>query len=79
MWIARDKDGLLCVYDYKPSKGREVWLESTRGLGAWTLPKEWFPEIKWEDEEPWEFVLKQNKRRIEYVFQKKMNQQESIL
>lgn len=61
MWIARDKDGLLCIYRHKPSKGKEVWRESSQDKGLddiCIIPEDYFPEVKWEDEEPRELILK---------------------
>lgn len=57
MWIARDRDGKLFLYLTKPYK--------IKNKGFWAgdfpyiiLSKEWFPEVKWEDEEPRELILK---------------------
>ena len=52
MWIARDKNGELIIYKKKPLKDEIV--EQWRTSGGWLrfLPKEKFPEVKWEDEEP---------------------------
>lgn len=61
MWIARDKDGLLCIYRHKPSKGMEVWIENPEDKrldDMYIIPEDYFPEVKWEDEEPRELVLK---------------------
>ena len=55
MWIARDKDGLLHVYEKKPIKTIYAWYAP---CGSTSLPSYLFPEIKWEDEEPRELVLK---------------------
>ena len=41
MYIARDKDGTLCVFFNKPIK----------------IDSSLFPEVKWEDEEPTEVEL----------------------
>ena len=60
-WIARDKDGILCIYRHKPSKDKEVWVESPQDKGLddmHVIPKDYFPEVKWEDEEPRELILK---------------------
>ena len=58
MWVVGDEDGFLFAYRRKPYK-------SVNHLGTWncssecvTLPEEWFPEVKWEDEEPRELILK---------------------
>ena len=56
MWIARDKDGELYLFSEKPSKREEFWLMN-RGTVI-QLPSELFPEVKWEDEEPRELILK---------------------
>ena len=55
MWIARDKDGLLHLFEKKPVKTIYGWYS----LG-WIvpLPSYSFTEIKWEDEEPKELILK---------------------
>lgn len=51
MYVARDKDGSVFVYNAKPEKGDEIW----RGAG-WmqitdhVLPKSVNP--KWDDPEP---------------------------
>ena len=51
IWLARDKDGGLIMYENKPFKDKraEQW---TLG-GQWVfLPDDWFPEVQWSDEEP---------------------------
>lgn len=51
MWLARDKNGELAMYENKPLKDERAkqWL-----LGGWWgfLPENWFPEVKWSDDEP---------------------------
>ena len=51
MWLARDKDGKLAMYENKPFKGDR---EGQWSLGGeWDfLPENWFPEVKWSDDEP---------------------------
>ena len=58
MWIARDKDGELYLFSEKPSKREEFWLMSTRTTIVIQLPSYLFPEVRWEDEEPRELILK---------------------
>ena len=61
MWIARDKNGLLLIYRHKPSKGTAVWVENPQDTGFYDvryIPEDCFPEVKWEDEEPRELILK---------------------
>ena len=56
MWVARDKDGELAMYENKPFKDEraEQW-----SLGGWWdfLPENWFPEVQWSDEEPTKIKL----------------------
>lgn len=58
-WIARDENGQLYVYTYKPKKTNEVWtiyhlnnlsLEDSNCLSPF---KYMFTFIQWEDEEPY--------------------------
>lgn len=55
MWIARDKDGLIHLYEKKPIKTVYGWHSN-----GWIIsgPSYDFPEIKWKDEEPRELILK---------------------
>ena len=55
MWVARDKDGLLHLFEKKPIKTIYGWYSPAL---VSTLPSYVFPEIKWEDEEPRELILK---------------------
>lgn len=60
IWLARDKDGGLIMYENKPFKDKraEQW---TLG-GQWVfLPDDWFPEVQWSDEEPTKVKLIINK------------------
>lgn len=60
MWVARDKNGELRVWTIRPCKDEDA--------GEWTLfiPNQcsavinglYYPEVKWEDDEPRELVLK---------------------
>ena len=65
MWITRDKDGDLVLHEAKPTKilGRNKHLQEDYWISVGK--KEvlifgdiWFPEVKWEDEEPRELILK---------------------
>lgn len=55
MWIARDKDGLIHIYKKKPIKTSYGWYSN-----GWIIPAPSydFTEVKWEDEEPKELILK---------------------
>lgn len=47
MWIARDEDGLLCIYRHKPFKGYETWIENPEEKdGMCIIPENYFPEVK---------------------------------
>ena len=66
MYVARDKNGLLFIYRHKPSKGREAWidnLQDTELHDVRYIPEDYFPEVKWEDEEPRELILKPIKEK----------------
>jgi hypothetical protein len=54
MWIARDKNNRLHIFSAKPSRIFNYW----QGLDRTSIPCFLFSEIKWEDEEPRELVLK---------------------
>ena len=48
MWLARDEDGSLYMYENKPVKHAVEW----RGSCLTDMPQGMFPEVKWEDPEP---------------------------
>lgn len=60
MWIARDEDGLVCIYDTKPVKDKHEWVipNSTGSYSAIDEELDGLEEIKWEDKEPRELILK---------------------
>ena len=54
LWIARDKDGCLCLYSKKPKLSEEIeglWVCSQYGdlVEVSVLPSEMFPEITFEN------------------------------
>lgn len=49
LWAARDKDGKLYLYRYRPIKDKFVWY--SLGLSL-VLASASLPEVKWSDEEP---------------------------
>lgn len=57
MWIARDKGNELRIYGYKPTKGDEYWKRDWEDDVYGILPDEWYPDIKWEDDEPTEVEI----------------------
>lgn len=56
MWLARDENGDLFIYEEKPKKDIFVW-KSSDNSEVFLLDERLFPEVKWEDEEPTEVEL----------------------
>ena len=51
IWLARNKEGSLHVYrGEKPRRFLEIWSISSFDVSP--LPRQWFPEVKWSDDEP---------------------------
>lgn len=50
-WVAREKNGELFLFYEKPKKSKSYWINSNT-LNSLALPKEAFPNVKWEDNEP---------------------------
>lgn len=47
-WVARDKNGKLCLYETKPERDYDV---KTWQSGRFCqMPKHLFPDLTWEDE-----------------------------
>lgn len=58
IWIARDEDGSLFLYDRKPiGKNSTAWLMSPNCMYE-RIDEDWFPEVTWESE-PIELVIKE--------------------
>ena len=57
MWIARDENDELWLYEEKPYKKVNQW-KSSDGAYQSLIDSDWFPEISWEDDEPRELILK---------------------
>ena len=49
LWAARDKDGKIYLYRYKPIKDKFVWYSPGFSLA---LASASFPEVKLSDDEP---------------------------
>lgn len=62
MWIARDEDGSLWLYNEKPTKGKHVWLSSLDIDTQHRLNERLFPKVQWSDQEPRELILKSTKK-----------------
>ena len=54
-WVARDKDGMLYLYNAKPQKMRNSWYADI--VGYVRLDDSFFSEVQWSDEEPKEIKL----------------------
>ena len=48
LWVARDKNGFLFVYEDKPTR----WDKRKEWIGRFfsSMKNSFFPELKWEDE-----------------------------
>lgn len=57
MWIARDSNGTLWIFDEKPLKTTDIW-KCFSGNCQVLNDDDWFPDVLWEDEEPRELILK---------------------
>lgn len=59
MWIARDSDESLWLYEEKPlGKDSCGWIASNKGNNEkLEIDYDWFPEVKWEDMEPHKLIL----------------------
>lgn len=55
MWIARDEDGSLFMYQNKPRKDEYHWYSTDYDL--FSIDDTLFPEIEWEDPEPTEVQI----------------------
>lgn len=50
-WVARDEDGGLYIYTLEPNKEED--LDFWTGFGDnLVIDRHFFPQVKWEDEEP---------------------------
>ena len=58
MWIARDADGSLWIYEDKPiGKNSQRWIMKPNSKNE-RIDNDWFPEVSWSDEEPRKFIVK---------------------
>ena len=61
MWVARDENGELWLYEEKPYRTTFNHWNSSDGDCQLLINNDWFPEVQWSDEEPRELVLKPKK------------------
>lgn len=59
MYVTRDKDGDLCLFNARPVKIDECgyWQPAKTMLDWIKLDAALFPEVSWEDDEPTEVEL----------------------
>lgn len=59
MYVTRDKDGDLCLFNARPVKIDECgYWQSAKTMLDWIkLDTALFPEVSWEDDEPTEVEL----------------------
>ena len=57
MWIARDKDGSLWIFNKKPEKSYTSWAVMEDEYLCSRINEEMFPEVTWDDSEPSELIL----------------------
>ena len=58
MWIAREEDGTLWLYENKPDRKDKLERITPDTGFIVMLPENLYPEVKWEDKEPRELILK---------------------
>lgn len=58
LWIARDKDGTLTIFEKKPKKNLGSWTSSGGTNHEMFVDENQFQELTWEDNEPRAFVVK---------------------
>jgi len=59
-WIAKDKNGQISAYNFKPIKIQDMWV-CRWGVCSLPIKEKYLPEgvnPQWEDEEPIEVELK---------------------
>lgn len=69
-WVAREKNGALFLFCEKPKKRKSYWI-NLNTFNSLVLPKEAFPNVKWEDNEPTGVYI----RIAQYDNQKKLFKQ----
>ena len=61
VWIARDADGGLFMYDKEPKKMSSFFMKNDSGetAGIWPLHEKSLPDVTWENS-PQEFYIEIN-------------------
>lgn len=61
MWIARDRNGCLFVYDKKPQRNTAIGFFYSDTMNIDAISNDFFPEVTWENS-PKELVVKEEER-----------------
>jgi len=56
-WVARDGNGRLFCSVKNQKKSKSYWINSNT-FNSLVLPKEAFPSVKWEDNEPTRVIIR---------------------
>ena len=58
VWIARDADGGLFMYDKKPKRTSSFFMKNDSGetAGIWPIPENHLPHVTWENS-PKEYMV----------------------
>lgn len=61
VWIARDADGGLFMYDKKPKRTSSFFMKNDSGetAGIWPIPENHLPHVTWENS-PKEYMVTMN-------------------
>ncbi len=61
VWIARDADGGLFMYDKEPKRTSSFFMKNDSGetAGIWPIPENHLPHVTWENS-PKEFFIEIN-------------------
>lgn len=49
MWIAREKDGMLLVFNLRPHRSGGYFIPKRDYYQGWVLDRDLFPEVTWEN------------------------------
>lgn len=55
--LQEKKNGALFLFCEKPKKSKSYWINSNT-FNSLVLPKEAFPSVKWEDNEPTRVIIR---------------------
>lgn len=66
MYVARDANGSLWLYDTKPEKDVYGWMiPNSTGVGCEIDSDiEGFEDVKWEDDSPKELIIKRDDKKL---------------